>query len=60
LTFTFFDPLAMLADTRYADLPRLGAYTIGLCLFWMLTASTSLLTCYFQRPPSSFNPPAQG
>jgi hypothetical protein len=29
---------------------RLKAYSIGFFLFWALTASTSLLTCYFQRP----------
>jgi hypothetical protein len=50
LFFTAFDPVVLLADTRFADLSRLGAYTVGFFLFWLLTASSCLLTCYFQRP----------
>ena len=50
LFFTAFDPQALLMDTRFADLSRLGAYTIGFFLFWALTFSSCLLTCYFQRP----------
>jgi cytosine/uracil/thiamine/allantoin permease len=50
LFFTAFDPQALLMDTRFADLSRLGAYTIGFFLFWALTAASCLLTCYFQRP----------
>jgi hypothetical protein len=48
--FAVFDPYHLVAPTWFPDLSRLGAYTIGFFLFWMLTASTSLLTCYFQRP----------
>lgn len=50
LFFTAFDPELILAHTMFADVPRLGAYTIGFFLFWLLTASSCLLTCYFQRP----------
>jgi len=50
LFFTAFDPQLMLIDTRFADLSRVGAYTIGFFLFWALTACSCLLTCYFQRP----------
>lgn len=50
LFFTAFDPQALLMDTRFADLSRLGAYTIGFFLFWALTSASCLLTCYFQRP----------
>jgi hypothetical protein len=50
LFFTAFDPAVMLLDTRFADVSRLGAYTVGFFLFWLLTASSCLLTCYFQRP----------
>lgn len=50
LFFSAFDPRALLMDTAYSDLSRLGAYTIGFFLFWALTASTGLLTCYYQRP----------
>lgn len=50
LFFTAFDPRSILVDTSFAELSRIGAYTIGFFLFWLLTASSCLLTCYFQRP----------
>ena len=50
LFFTAFDPAVLLADTRFAETSRLGAYSVGFFLFWLLTASSCLLTCYFQRP----------
>ncbi|MGW8247685.1 MAG: hypothetical protein ACWGOV_06185 [Acidiferrobacterales bacterium] len=50
LFFTAFDPKMMLVDTPFAELSRSGAYTIGFFLFWLLIASSCLLTCYFQRP----------
>ena len=50
LFFTAFDPHELLRETRFADASRLGAYTIGFFLFWLLTASACALTCYFQRP----------
>jgi len=55
LFFTAFDPQNFLVDTPYADFSRIGSYTVGFFLFWLLTASSCLLTCYFQRPcqPSS-------
>jgi len=53
LFFTAFDPTEFLITTRFADISRLGAYTIGFFLFWILTASSCLLTCYFQRPCES-------
>jgi len=50
LFFTAFDPREFLITTRFADVSRLGAYTIGFFLFWLLTAGSCLLTCYFQKP----------
>ncbi|MDH5436413.1 MAG: hypothetical protein OEX83_06600 [Gammaproteobacteria bacterium] len=50
LFFTAFDPVDMLMTTRFADASRMGAYTVGFFLFWALTASSCMLTCYFQRP----------
>ena len=50
LFFTAFDPQVLLADTDYADVSRLGAYSIGFFLFWLLTSTTCILTCYFLRP----------
>lgn len=52
LFFTAFDPKELLAHTRFADTSRLGAYSVGFFLFWLLTATSCLLTCYFQRPCS--------
>lgn len=50
LFFTAFDPKEFLITTRFAEVSRLGAYTIGFFLFWLLTAGSCLLTCYFQKP----------
>ncbi|MFN2309854.1 MAG: hypothetical protein ABR553_09005 [Gammaproteobacteria bacterium] len=53
LFFTAFDPHHLLLETRFAELSRLGTYTVGFFLFWTLTTLTSVLTCYFQRPCAS-------
>jgi hypothetical protein len=50
LFFTAFDPQQLLMYTDFGDISRLGAYTIGFFLFWLLTTLTSALTCYFPRP----------
>jgi hypothetical protein len=55
VAFTFFDPEEALIGTPLEGVPRLGAYTIGFFFYWLLTAASSFLTCYFQRPPSDFN-----
>lgn len=55
LFFTAFDPQVLLADTDYADISRLGAYSIGFFLFWLLTSTTCILTCYFLRPCDRIN-----
>jgi len=49
LLFTVFDPQQVLRGTALAELTRLGAYTVGFFLFWLLGAISSALTCYFQR-----------
>jgi hypothetical protein len=48
--FTAFDPADILGDGVAPQVTRLEAYSVGFFLFWALTASSSLLTCYFQRP----------
>ena len=48
--FTVFDPEEIAACTGGPEITRLGAYTVGFFLFWLLTSLSSLLTCYFQRP----------
>jgi hypothetical protein len=57
LFFAAFDPAGLLRDTRFADASRLAAYTVSFFLFWLLTASSCLLTCYFQRPRRVHNRP---
>jgi uncharacterized membrane protein len=50
LFFTAFDPQLLMDVSGYGQISRLAGYTIGFFLFWILTASTCALTCYFQRP----------
>lgn len=50
LFFAAFDPVILLQETRFADISRLGAYSCGFFLFWLLTATSCALTCYFRRP----------
>lgn len=50
LFFTAFDPQLLMVAGGYEPISRLGGYTIGFFLFWLLTASTCVLTCYFQKP----------
>ena len=57
LFFTAFDPQHLLMETDFAEMSRLGAYTIGFFLFWLLTTITSALTCYFRRPCEKVNSP---
>lgn len=56
LFFTAFDPQRLLLDTPFANLSRVAAYSSGFFLFWLLTATTCALTCYFQRPCPPANP----
>lgn len=55
LFFTAFDPQLLMALGGFEQVSRLGGYTIGFFLFWLLTASTCVLTCYFQRPCQNQN-----
>ena len=49
--FTLFDPMEIGAPGNDGiGLDRLGAYTIGFFLFWILMALSSLLTIYFMQP----------
>ncbi|HSJ48886.1 MAG TPA: hypothetical protein VLA26_08575 [Gammaproteobacteria bacterium] len=50
LFFTLIDPADLVIQQRSVEVSRLGAYSIGFFLFWMLTAVTCALTCYFNRP----------
>ena len=50
LFFTAFDPRLIMQVSGYGDISRLGGYTIGFFIFWLLTSTSCALTCYFQRP----------
>lgn len=57
--FTAFDPQSLALSMGLGEpVSRLGAYTVGFFLFWLLTLSSSALTCYFQRPCHTVRPPA--
>jgi hypothetical protein len=47
LFFTAFDPAELFALTRFNHLSRLAAYSTGFFIFWLLTAVSSALACYF-------------
>ncbi len=50
LFFAYFDPQLLMQISGYGYVSRMGGYTVGFFLFWLLTSSTCILTCYFQRP----------
>lgn len=57
LFFTAFDPHDLAAALGGGEIQRLEAYSIGFFAFWILTAVTAALTCYFQRPCEKINRP---
>lgn len=59
LFFTAFDPEIILPVSGYHNVSRLAGYSIGFFCFWILTASSCALTCYFQRPCDRLNKPKQ-
>jgi len=50
LFFTIFDPLELTMLAGHMDISRMGVYSAGFFMFWLLTSTTCALTCYFQRP----------
>lgn len=48
--FSAIDPMELRACIDFPEIGRIGAYTVGFFLFWLLTASSSLLSCYFILP----------
>lgn len=59
VVFTAFDPQELAASRGYTEpVSRLGAYSIGFFLFWLLTLSSSMLTCYFQQPCHTVRTPS--
>lgn len=50
--FSSIDPLELKYCVSFPEVSRTGAYTIGFFLFWVLTASSSLLAVFFTYPAS--------
>lgn len=48
--FTLFDPHELTSLIGFEGMSRMAVYSIGFFAFWLLTATTCALTCYFQRP----------
>jgi hypothetical protein len=48
--FTIFDPVALLECEGEPPLSRMGAYSLGFFLFWLLCTASSVGTAYFLRP----------
>lgn len=55
LFFTLFDPMQLLYKEEPVFDSRLGAYTVGFFLFWLMGIGSSALTCYFQRSADDIN-----
>lgn len=48
--FTLFDPVTLSLMAGGPEISRLAGYTFGFFCFWLLTATSCALTCYFRRP----------
>jgi len=47
--FAFLDPVKLFECTGVAPLSRIGAYSVGFLLFWLLCTGSSLATAYFLK-----------
>jgi hypothetical protein len=45
--FTFFDPITLLECEGEPPMSRMGAYTLGFFMFWLLCIASSIGTSYF-------------
>jgi hypothetical protein len=48
--FTLFDPVELSLIAGGPEISRMAGYTFGFFCFWLLTATSCALTCYFRRP----------
>jgi hypothetical protein len=55
VAFTLVDPADIHLFGRPLEASRLGAYTAGFFLFWLLGSACSALTLLLQRPPRILN-----
>lgn len=56
--FSVIDPFELQYCVDFPDMSRTGAYSIGFFLFWLLTASSSLLAAFFIYPTKECKPSA--
>jgi len=54
--FSAIDPLELKYCVSFPEVSRLGAYTVGFLLFWLLTASSALAAAFFVYPASPAAP----
>jgi hypothetical protein len=52
---TLFDPLEILYRGDAPFEHRIGAYTIGFFVLWLMGIASSAMTCYFQRGADEIN-----
>ncbi|HXZ49443.1 MAG TPA: hypothetical protein VEG27_10505 [Usitatibacter sp.] len=55
VVFSLVDPADLQWLGSPIELPRLGAYTLGFLLFWVVGSGCSALTCLLQRSPFELN-----
>ncbi len=53
--FSAIDPLELKYCVDFPEVSRTAAYSIGFFLFWLLTASSSLLAVFFIYPSKDVN-----
>jgi len=51
--FSAIDPEELRFCVTFPEVSRMGAYTIGFFLFWLLTAASGVLAVAFTYPPAS-------
>lgn len=58
--FTLFDPRELALFGSELSVSRLAVYSIGFFAFWLLAATSSALTCFFQRSATDINRAKRG
>lgn len=55
--FSAIDPMELRYCVSFPEVSRMGAYSIGFFLFWLLTGTSCLLTVFFVYPSAPVNAP---
>lgn len=56
--FSAIDPLELRHCVSFPEVSRTAAYTIGFLLFWLLAASSALISVFFVYPAAPGDAPA--